>query len=228
MATCKAETSARVIVLTVHNVTTARDLQAHRAGARRRTSHGQLARNNLSKLQELNAQPGVTVTLRTDAGPPPARLLRLADQAARSVGGYLATLTDSTEDLFVAFTIADPEVMWAPPVPGEAGGIKGPWVGGQRREVDCDLTAMVWVTGETWDYTRWHPGTPSEDCTSGLQLWDRTGQRAWVDNEDDDPTRSAAYIIEWSADCNGDGIVDYGQILDGTFSDDDGNGVPDC
>ena len=74
----------RPILLTVHNVTTARDLQAHRAGARRRTSHGQLARNNLSTLQGLNAQPGVTVTVRTDAGPPPARIRRLADQAARS------------------------------------------------------------------------------------------------------------------------------------------------
>ena len=74
----------RPIVLTVHNVTTARDLQPHRAGARRRTSHGQLARNNLSMLQGLNAQPGTTVTVRTDAGPPPARLRRLADQAARS------------------------------------------------------------------------------------------------------------------------------------------------
>jgi len=74
----------RPIVLTVHNVTAVRDLQPHRAGARRRTSHGQLARNNLSKLQELNAQPGLTVTVRADAGPQPARLQRLADQAARS------------------------------------------------------------------------------------------------------------------------------------------------
>ena len=41
----------RPIVPTVHNVTTARDLQPHQAGARRRTSHGQLARNNLSVLQ---------------------------------------------------------------------------------------------------------------------------------------------------------------------------------
>ncbi len=29
-------------------------------------------------------------------------------------------------------------------------------------------------------------------------------------------------------DCNGDGVVDYGQILDGTYADEDGNGVPDC
>ncbi|MEC9156814.1 MAG: DUF642 domain-containing protein, partial [Planctomycetota bacterium] len=41
-------------------------------------------------------------------------------------------------------------------------------------------------------------------------------------------TLQRPYIIEWSADCNGDGIVDYGQILDGTLSDEDGNGVPDC
>jgi hypothetical protein len=45
----------------------------------RRTSHGQLARNNLSTLKGLNAQPGGTVTVRADAGPPPARLLRIAD-----------------------------------------------------------------------------------------------------------------------------------------------------
>jgi hypothetical protein len=35
-------------------------------------------------------------------------------------------------------------------------------------------------------------------------------------------------LIEYSADCNGDGIVDYGQILDGTFADTNANGVPDC
>ena len=74
----------RPIVLTVHSVTTARDLQPHRAGARRRTSHAQLARNNLSTLQKLNDRLSTTVTVRTDAGPPPARIRRLADQAARS------------------------------------------------------------------------------------------------------------------------------------------------
>ena len=35
-------------------------------------------------------------------------------------------------------------------------------------------------------------------------------------------------IFEWDADCNTDGIVDYGQILDGTFTDANSNGVPDC
>jgi hypothetical protein len=35
-------------------------------------------------------------------------------------------------------------------------------------------------------------------------------------------------VFEWSADCNGDGLVDYGQILNGTFEDVNSNGVPDC
>ena len=35
-------------------------------------------------------------------------------------------------------------------------------------------------------------------------------------------------VIEYSADCNGDGIVDYGQILDGSLADNNGNGIPDC
>ena len=43
-----------------------------------------IARNNLSTLQGLNAQPGLTVTVRVDTGPPPARLQHIADQAAHS------------------------------------------------------------------------------------------------------------------------------------------------
>jgi hypothetical protein len=35
------------------------------------------------------------------------------------------------------------------------------------------------------------------------------------------------WLIEWSADCNNDGIVDYGQILSGQLVDADTNGVPD-
>ena len=59
----------RPIVLTMHNVTTARDLQPHQAGARRRTSHGQLARNNLSMLQGLNATASVGCRTSACCGP---------------------------------------------------------------------------------------------------------------------------------------------------------------
>ena len=36
------------------------------------------------------------------------------------------------------------------------------------------------------------------------------------------------YFIEWEADCNSDGTVDFGQILAGDLQDTDGNGRPDC
>jgi hypothetical protein len=34
-------------------------------------------------------------------------------------------------------------------------------------------------------------------------------------------------VIEWSADCNGDGVVDKGQILSGQLPDANNNGIPD-
>jgi hypothetical protein len=37
-----------------------------------------------------------------------------------------------------------------------------------------------------------------------------------------------AYLIEWSADCNDDGIVDFGQIRAGELEDTNANNVPDC
>ncbi len=36
-----------------------------------------------------------------------------------------------------------------------------------------------------------------------------------------------AFIVEWSADCNADSIVDYGQILSGQLADSNSNGIPD-
>jgi hypothetical protein len=38
---------------------------------------------------------------------------------------------------------------------------------------------------------------------------------------------SAVLLVEWSADCNNDGIVDYGQILQGELADLNTDGVPD-
>jgi hypothetical protein len=36
------------------------------------------------------------------------------------------------------------------------------------------------------------------------------------------------FRIEWDADCNSDGIVDFGQIRDGSLDDSNGNNIPDC
>jgi len=39
--------------------------------------------------------------------------------------------------------------------------------------------------------------------------------------------RIPSFLIEWSADCNNDGLVDYGQIRFGQLADTNNNGVPD-
>ena len=57
----------RPLTLTVHNVTTARDLVPPRQGeTRRRTSHRHLASHNIRTIERLNAAPGGHVTVRVD------------------------------------------------------------------------------------------------------------------------------------------------------------------
>ena len=90
-----------------------------------------------------------------------------------------------------------------------------------------------WVTGEPWQYTNWGYSDGADqpdnlpDGGEGANImgirWQENG--IWLDMSE---TTEWAAMFEWSADCNGDGIIDFGQILDGTYADDDGNGVPDC
>ena len=85
----------------------------------------------------------------------------------------------------------------------------------------------TWITGEPFTFVNWGAGEPNDgvgEADDWGEFWPDSHQ--WNDLENCTGGRRIA--IEWSADCNGDGIVDYGQILDGTYADDDGNGVPDC
>ena len=129
-------------------------------------------------------------------------------------GASLTSLTSQDEHNFVAFTIAEPENAWL-------AFYRGPLIGLVRVD-GCDY---AWVTGEALDFTQWHPGNPN-DCAASpwVQLWDRDS-RNWQNNGGSD--RFNSLIVEWSNDCNNDGIVDYGQILDGSLSDVDKDGVPD-
>ncbi|MFM8818673.1 MAG: dockerin type I domain-containing protein, partial [Phycisphaerales bacterium] len=65
----------------------------------------------------------------------------------------------------------------------------------------------------------------AEDC---LVMYQHSGK--WNDGRKDgsaSPVCVYAVMIEWSADCNADGIVDYGQILQGQLPDTNTNGIPD-
>ena len=143
-----------------------------------------------------------------------------AQSAAVASGGHLATLTSMAENSFV-FVLSNVTQAYG------GSSVVGPWLGGRR-----DGDSWSWVTGEAWNFVNWlppnpdGPGTWGENCvcfTASAGRWNDFNEAGWQPG-----IAMQAYVVEWSADCNNDGIVDYGQILDGTIPDANGNGVPDC
>jgi hypothetical protein len=134
-----------------------------------------------------------------------------ARMAAQSSGGHLATITSQGEQHFLT-AIGAPEY----------------WLGGIAPvNQGCGPAAWTWVTGEPMSYLGWaagEPGTCSHTCMAFAIWGGYTGR--W---NNDMCTRPDApgFMIEWSADCNADGIVDYGQILAGQLADSNGNNIPD-
>jgi hypothetical protein len=133
---------------------------------------------------------------------------------AESLGGHLATPRSHAEDDFI-YAVASQELEQA----------WQSWIGGFAFNGPCNSAASyAWVTGEPWDFTDWAPPEPnySDECALSYAYYYPAQWNNFY------ATSGYAANIEWSADCNGDGIVDYGQILDGTFEDNNDNGVPDC
>jgi hypothetical protein len=129
--------------------------------------------------------------------------------ACEGLGGHLATLTTASENSFAAPLAG----------PGTA------WIGGFQPPNSCEpLCDWRWVTGEAWGYSAWAPTEPNE-FGSGEDVSETYASGGWADMPNSGWIRRG--IIEWSADCNGDGIVDYGQILQGQLADTNANGVPD-
>jgi len=142
---------------------------------------------------------------------------RQARDASVDAGGHLVTITTGAESQFVT-TLA------APRNPND--GSYGPHIG-----ATCEgqpWGSWYWVTGEPFAYSNWSSGEPNN--AGGEQYvhlfeW-QTGLR-WNDFVDcGGHVRS--YIVEWSADCNNDGLIDYGQIKDGQLADVNRNNTPDC
>jgi hypothetical protein len=145
-------------------------------------------------------------------------------------GGHLATITSLQESEFVQSMLPERPCS------------SGHWyIGAYQEARDQEPYEFRWVTGEPFEFTNWAVGNPSDStsfCAEGedaLVIWGPSGDCVipglagkWNDAPVCDDSSGPGFLVEWSADCNGDGIVDYGQILDGTYPDEDGNGVPDC
>ena len=129
--------------------------------------------------------------------------------AAEEIGGHLVTITTLEENEWFRPNIANNQE---------------PWIGAFNYD-----EAWEWVDGSEWSYEYWHTDNPdpNECCPAVVSLWNYPKSR-WQDHPAGDcDFTTKSYIVEWSADCNSDGIIDYGQILDGTLVDSDGNGIPD-
>jgi hypothetical protein len=150
-----------------------------------------------------------------------------ARDIAVSKGGYLATATSASEAILLGGLSMMPEA-WS------NGGYVGPWLGGYQDHGAVDYAepsaGWRWVTNEPWSFTAWDPigNQPSNGPLPGEDFLHLSSYSwTWNDLRCCDGGVIAS-IIEWSADCNKDGIVDYGQCHEGTLPDYNGNNIPDC
>jgi len=132
---------------------------------------------------------------------------------AVSIGASLATADSETKSEFLKGVMS-------------AAGHSRAWLGGFQDPEAKDFSEPAggwrWIDGSPWDFTQWSWGEPNNlGGEDHLELW----PSGWNDLPS---FIELASLVEWTADCNGDGIVDYGQILDGTLIDKNGNGIPDC
>jgi hypothetical protein len=145
-----------------------------------------------------------------------------ADAAAAAVqrGGFLVTLTSPQENAFVvtSFNNASPRYPWI--------GLK------QSPDAVEPAGGWTWVTDESFGWSNWSPSEPNGDPG-----FDADQANVWLVSEPGRPLGTwndwhtggpDGFVVEWSADCNNDGIVDYGQCRDGSLPDYDGNNIPDC
>ena len=125
-------------------------------------------------------------------------------------GGDLATFTSEAEtNAFLSMTS------------GQTQG--NPWIG----LFEDPAGGWRWATGEPLAWTNWAPTEPSGDGDWANMWIDYGPAGMWNDYRPTNPQGPDGFVVEWSADCNNDGVVDYGQILRGDFADVNRNGIPD-
>lgn len=133
---------------------------------------------------------------------------------AEAQHGHLATPTTQAENTFVRQLAGNvPEVQ------------SYVWLGGFAPNGQGNNTgAWQWVSGEPWQWANWHPGEPnySNECALAYRFAYGEAWNNYVGGA------SHAFVIEWDADCDLDGLADFGQILSGAYEDLDGDGRPDC
>ena len=155
----------------------------------------------------------------------------VARSAALAKGGDLASLETDAEFNWVRVTI-----------PGHPWPSEGCHLGGiQASSSPSPDAGWSWLTGGevaiqiTLDFDDNPCGqgccgeNNEQNFLHSYEYWQKLGDANDVAFSPSCPGYTTAYasLIEWSADCNSDGIVDYGQILSGQLIDANSNGIPD-
>jgi len=147
-----------------------------------------------------------------------------ARDAAFAVGGYLASIRSESEEQFARSVIG----TWTCGLSAESSTA----IGGFQPNPSDVTCCWEWVSGEPW--TGWEPwsgGAPNNGPSEPESIALMRREFGWNDgNIEYGPYWACriAAMFEWSADCNSDGIVDYGQIRSGELADANGNYIPDC
>jgi len=137
-----------------------------------------------------------------------------ARQWCEDHGGHLATVTTLTESALVSSISLTPHT----------------WLGGFQDALADDFSEPAggwrWITGEPWTFTVWNAAEPN-NYPPGQENWLAThnNQQSWADLPS---AWTLPFVVEFEADCDGDGVVDFGQIRDGSLADANANNIPDC
>lgn len=142
--------------------------------------------------------------------------LEEATTFASARGAHLATITNQDEQVFIA-GLPKMELL----------GCAGPRIGlVQASGASLPSDGWAWQTGEALTFVRWADGEPDDDggVNETSAALGCAAERQWHDVP---ALTRLSFVLEWSSDCDADGVIDFGELVAGTESDVNSNGVPD-
>ncbi|MBI5383119.1 MAG: hypothetical protein HZA90_00375 [Verrucomicrobia bacterium] len=127
-----------------------------------------------------------------------------ASDAATSLGGYLATATNATENDFIYSLVSGDNSFWFVNINGNG---VGPWLGGLQSDGALEPAGgWHWITGEPFTFTIWGTGQPDNGLGGQNRLhfasFPALKDKTWNDYADA-PTAlqpsPSGFIVEWSS-----------------------------